>query len=165
MTTGRDPRWVEWLLDRDGDIYGDERERIRWYEAIAVASSLQTFGVPWALAVTVWITDSRAVAGALLAVALTFYLPLMWTASYVQRRGVRVYGKAMTAKRIVTTALFVVPYGLFFLGILDAFAGLGSSAATGAWIGGAVGLVVALVTARVHKRRAALRESTPEDLD
>ena len=41
-------RVVRWSLDSDGDFYGDERERLRWYEGIATAASLQWLAIPWA---------------------------------------------------------------------------------------------------------------------
>ena len=47
-------RVVRWNLDVDGDLYGDERERYRWYEGIATAASLQWLIIPWAAAIMVW---------------------------------------------------------------------------------------------------------------
>ena len=38
MATSVLDRVVRWNLDFDGDIYGDERERLRWYEGIATAA-------------------------------------------------------------------------------------------------------------------------------
>jgi hypothetical protein len=163
--TSPDEHLAEWLLDRDGDLYGDERERVRWYEAIAVTSSVQSITIPWALAVAVWVADGKAAASALLAVAVAFYLPLFWSSLYVQRHGVRVYGKKWTTKRLITTVLFVVPYALFFIGRLDSYTGLGGDFARGAWFGAVIGLAAAAVGIQARRRREAARESTPEDLD
>ena len=46
-------RVVHWHLDFDGDIYGDEREHLRWCEGMATAASLQWLAIPWAAAVLV----------------------------------------------------------------------------------------------------------------
>ncbi|GAA2621869.1 hypothetical protein [Paractinoplanes durhamensis] len=54
MTTNVLDRVVRWNLDLDGDLYGDERERLRWYEGIATAASLQSILIPWSAAVMVW---------------------------------------------------------------------------------------------------------------
>jgi hypothetical protein len=46
-------RVVRRHLDFDGDLYGDERERLRWYEGIATAASLQWLAIPWVAAILV----------------------------------------------------------------------------------------------------------------
>src|SRR3712207_9477580 len=78
-------RIVRWNLDTDGDMYGDERERLRWYEGIATAASLQWIGVPWAAAVLVWVLGRPAVLP-LAVVLAVLYLPILLCTVYVRRR-------------------------------------------------------------------------------
>ncbi|MFN8075149.1 MAG: hypothetical protein U0Q15_06975 [Kineosporiaceae bacterium] len=164
-TTTGDGRIAAWLLDRDGDLYGDERERIRWYEGTVVASSIQGLAVPWALAVGVWAHPDKGTAGVLLAVAIAFYLPLIWTAAWAQRHGVRVFNKTWTSKRLISTIAFVVPYVMFFIGVLRALSGLSGDTALGSWIGAGLGILGGLLAVAVQKRRESRRETSLEDVD
>ena len=59
MTTTVLDRVVRWNLDINGDSYGDERERFRWYEGIAAAFSVQSLLVPWAAVQPKQATDWR----------------------------------------------------------------------------------------------------------
>ncbi|MET0424989.1 MAG: hypothetical protein ABW046_13985, partial [Actinoplanes sp.] len=75
MTTLLD-RVVHWNLDLDGDLYGDERERYRWYEGIATAASLQWMLIPWAAAIMVWPLGRPAVLP-LAVVLAVLWLPML----------------------------------------------------------------------------------------
>ncbi len=54
MTANLLDRVVRWNLDLDGDSFGDERERYRWYEGMTTAASLHGLLIPWAAAIMVW---------------------------------------------------------------------------------------------------------------
>ncbi len=100
---GRFDRLVAWILDPDGVMYGDERERLRYYESSTVVASLHAVLVPWAL-VACALLGGRAVAGVVLAIALVFVLPLLVGSAYVQRRRVR------TTPTRVTVFLSLSPF-------------------------------------------------------
>lgn len=145
-------RIVRWTLDPDGDLYGDERERLRWYEGIAVAAGLQWLAIPWAAAALVWVIGRSAVLPLAVMVA-TLYLPILVCAGYVRRRRVETRVHHWTPKRVLLAALSGLPYLLFFLGCLRALQPPGSSATRGAAIGMLVGGIVGILFARLAARR------------
>ena len=152
-------RIVRWSLDPGGDLYGDERERLRWYEGIATAASLQWIALPWAAAILVWILGRPTVLplGVVLAV---LYVPMVMCTAYVHRRRVDTTPPSWSAKRIVVTVLSVVPYLLFVLGACYAYRSSDAGLLRGAAIGSIVGGVLAGATAVVQSRRRRKREAT-----
>ena len=79
-------RVVRWGLDSDGnDFYGDERERLRWYEGIATAASLQWLAIPWAAAVLVWPLGMPSVLP-LTVMLVLLVVPMAMCMAYVHRR-------------------------------------------------------------------------------
>ena len=74
MTTPLLDRSFHWMLDADGDLYGDEQERLRWYEGTAAASGVQSIVFPWVLAAVTW-WQGRAAGPAVLALGFAFLLP------------------------------------------------------------------------------------------
>jgi hypothetical protein len=160
-------RVVRWILDPDGDIYGDERERLRWYEAITVAASLQWIGVPWAATVLVWILGRPAVLplGVVLAV---LYAPMIMCVAWVRRRSVDTTVRSWTSKRIVLSVLGTTPYVLFIVGCIVAYQQEHPSVFRGALVGAIGGAVLAAAAAALGTRRRRRREAAAvadEDLD
>jgi len=151
-------RIVRWSLDPDGDLYGDERERLRWYEGIATAASLQWIALPWAAAILVWILGRPAVLplGVMLA---ALYVPMLMSTAYVHRRRVDTAPPSWSAKRIVITLASIVPYLLFVLGACYAYRATDAGLFGGAAIGSVIGGVVAGATAVYQSRRRRLREA------
>jgi hypothetical protein len=151
-------RIVRWNLDPDGDLYGDERERLRWYEGIATAASLQRMALPWAAAILAWTVGRSAVVPAAVLLAV-LYIPMVMSLVYVRRRRVDTTPRSWSAKRIEVTVLSVLPYVLFVLGACYAYrstdAGLFRGAAIGAVIGGLLGFGKAVVESRQRRRREA----------
>ena len=76
-TTSLVERFFRWNLDLDGDFYGDERERYRWYEGTAIAASVQGMAVPWSAAVMVWSLGRPAV------LPLAVVLVLIWASQLI----------------------------------------------------------------------------------
>ena len=95
-------RFVSWTLDHDGDIYGDERARLRWYEGITTTASVQWIVVPWALAIMSW-TANRRIAVYLAVVAAVFYLPMALGTAYAMRNRIYPAKLAWTRKRVLTS--------------------------------------------------------------
>ena len=158
-------RFVGWILDHDGTIYGDERERLRWYEGIAVAASVQWLLVPCALAVMAWICPPEA-APYLWVVMGVFLLPMMLTSLYVLRRRVDLAADQRTNLRTRKTQLIVVlttvPIVAFVLGLtvgLDVREGTDRAVINrglvGGLVGGVAGAAIAFGLTRLVQRRAA----------
>lgn len=144
-------RAMDWILDRDGMIYGDERERVAWYEAIAAVASLQWILVPWALAIMVWLGDDN-VAGYLAATLAVFSLPTLLANVWIGHKRVRPVTGGWTRKRIVITIISVLPYAIFVAGL---FAHSSNDPGVIIWTsaGGTVGALAGLAFTAMMKRR------------
>jgi hypothetical protein len=152
MTTLLD-RVVAWNLDLNGDLYGDERERLRWYEGIATAASMQWMGIPWAAAIMVWLLGKPSVLPLFL-VLLVLFVPMGCCTAYVRGRRVDTEVHAWSRKRVVLSALFIVPVTGFIVGALYAYGGRDSSVWRNAALGGLFGCALAVVSAAGNRRRA-----------
>ena len=159
-------RLFDWLLDRRGDIYGDERERTNWYEAISVVASFQWLLLPWSLAALVWFAGPPTV-WFLVAVFVVFYLPMPLAQLYIARKGVRQLPDRTGVKYWTVFTLGALPYPVFLAGVIAALTGYGGdpviwwSALVGGVIGGTVGLLL-LLRSRQRRRRGELGS---DDLD
>lgn len=159
-------RLFDSVLDRQGNIYGDERERIRWYEAIAVVASFQWILLPWALAVMVWFARPATVPF-LVAAFGVFYLPMPLAQLYIRRKGVRQLPDRTGHKYWITFVVSTLPYPIFLIGVIAALSASGGGTATwwGALVGGIVGGIVGLVQLLRSRQRRRRRDSLPADLD
>jgi predicted membrane-bound spermidine synthase len=155
MTTTLLDRVVRWNLDFDGDIYGDERERLRWYEGIATAASLQWMAIPWAAAIMVWPLGRPSVVP-LAVVLAVLVLPMWLSAVYVRSRRVDTVPRRWTGKRLLLSILGGLPFVVFLIGalyVIDPESSSWRGAIAGAVIGGAIGIVLSAL--KVRKRRRA----------
>jgi pilus assembly protein TadC len=156
-------RLVSWTLDHDGDIYGDEQERLRWYEGIATASTVQWIVLPWTIAVMSWIC-SREVAGYLLVLAVMFYVPMFLTTAYASKKQINLLPRTWTKKRIIVSVASGLPIVVVAIGLTRAFdEGLDSDGMVGGAIGGTVGLVVAIFATRAIARNRLERDANAVD--
>ncbi|WP_328461217.1 hypothetical protein OHA21_31930 [Actinoplanes sp. NBC_00393] len=164
MTTTMLDRVVRWNLDLDGDIYGDEHERFRWYEGLAVASSLQILLLPWVAAVLVW-TLGRPAVLPLGVMLVAFQLPFLISTAYLSRRGIRPRTQIRTRKQFGLSVLSGLPLLLFVFGAVFAFRGPEGNGLTGAVIGGAIGGLVAVgfVTWETRRRRGKEAEIVEDE--
>jgi heme/copper-type cytochrome/quinol oxidase subunit 2 len=162
MTTLLD-RVVHWNLDLDGDLYGDERERYRWYEGIATAASLQWMLIPWAAAIMVWPMGEPVVLP-LAIVLVVLWVPMLLSTRYVQSRRVDTTPRSWTAKRIILTVATATPYVLFVIGAQYAYDPEGSTW-VGTAVGGVVGACAGVAALTVEARRRSRREALAVDED
>jgi hypothetical protein len=163
MATSVLDRVVQWNLDYNGDLYGDERERYRWYEGIATAAQLQAILIPWVAAIAVFPLGGHAVLPlALMLVA--FWLPAMLSTVYVRSRKVDTAPRGWSPKRVLLTTLTALPYGLFVAG---AFYVHNSESSTwiGAIVGGVFGAGLSVVALTVKGRRRQRLEALAGDED
>lgn len=153
MTTTRITRFDRFVLDLDGTSYGDEHERQRWYEGMAVAATVQWYLLPYVCAgcLLAW---GRPVAPTVLLVTLALYGPLMLTRFYLHRFNVRVDHVMGTRRGMVSMAVVMVPYLVVFLDLMRLYTA--PSTFVGALCGAPVGLVIgfAALAAKARKRRA-----------
>jgi len=161
-TTSRLDRAFEWFLDRDSASFGDEQERLRYYEGTAVASVMQGIAVPWAIAAALWV-GGRPVAPALLAVTLTFYLPLVLASAYVKRRRVRVQIGNWSWRYKLLTALTLLPYLLVCAELIRLL--MDADGQLGGVVGGGVGVALVGVVLVIQSRRQRARELSATDED
>jgi hydrogenase-4 membrane subunit HyfE len=164
-------RMIDWILDRDGDIYGDERARLRWYEAIAVTASVQWILVLWVLAFAAWRAPTSA-SPYLWAIGAAFLFPLYLSIFYLSRRGVDVSRPSTSRKSRLLQAFTILPMIVYLVGLTvghDLRSGRSwselSPALRGAMVGGAIGLVIATLFLVVRRRTEQRRIDATEDLD
>ena len=159
-------RVVRWGLDSDGnDFYGDERERLRWYEGIATAASLQWLAIPWAAAVLVWPLGMPSVLP-LTVMLVLLVVPMAMCMAYVHRRRVDTEVHAWTGKRVLWSVLGSLPYVIFVIGALYAHDPESSTwlgAIVGAIFGGTVGIVASVVRIRRRRRQEALAAASGDE--
>ncbi|MBM2617776.1 hypothetical protein JIG36_19655 [Actinoplanes sp. LDG1-06] len=158
MTTTILDRVVRWNLDPDGDWYGDERERYRWYEGIAAAASMQWIGVPWAAAILVW-PLGRSVVLPFAVVLFLMLVPMLICMWYVRSRRVDTTPRVVNLKRVLWGMAGGLPYAVFLVGALRAYGPEEATwvgAAVGGVIGGAGGVVAQIVNSRRRRRLEAV---------
>jgi len=149
---------VHWNLDLGGDIYGDERERLRWYEGITTAASLQWVAIPWAAAIMVWPLGRSAVVP-LCVVLAVLVIPMWLSAVYVRSRRVDTVPRRWTAKRLLMSTLSGLPFVVFLIGALyvwDPESSTWRGAIVGAALGGAIGFVMTALKVRRRRRQEAV---------
>jgi hypothetical protein len=167
-------RSAAWLLDHDGEIYGDERERLAYYEGTSVASSIQLLLLPWVLAGFAWLGPTSA-HPALIAVAAVFYLPFVVMVLYVHRRHVDV-NRSMyrSRKTVIVSIAMMIPMLAFVLAITigadlrsdaagDDIADRISAGLVGGVVGGIAGGLGAWAFGRRWKRRRQAALDAAED--
>jgi hypothetical protein len=160
-------RVVRWNLDLDGDSYGDERERLRWYEGMAFAAALQWLTVPWAAAVLVWILGRPAVLP-LAVVLVATAVPMALCTVYVRRRRVEPVPRRLTTSYVLMWMLTALPYAVFTVGayyVHDPESSAWLGAGVGGVVGGAVGVVAVLRQAKVRRQREAAVAAEAGDED
>jgi predicted branched-subunit amino acid permease len=156
-------RIVHWNLDLDGDLYGDERERFRWYEGMSTAAMLQWLLVPWAAAILVWPLGKPSVLP--LAVVLgAMLIPMMLCTAYVRSRRVDTTPRSWSAKRVLLTIIAPAPMVVFLIGAIYAYEPDGATW-KGATVGAVIGAVAGIVGTAVEKRRRDRREAMAGDQD
>ena len=153
----------EWLLDLDGDLYGDEQERRRWYEAITATANLQWMIVPWVAVICLFVYG-RPVALTVCAILLILFLLSVPGSLYVKRGHVRAVPEHWSTKRIVIMVASRAPYVLAVIGVALAYGGdtwVVAGALLGAMTGGSLGLVG--LRRKLREQRAS--ESDPVDVE
>ena len=135
-------RIASWALDLRGDTFGDERERLRRYEAIVLCANLQFATVPVAATVLVW-AGGRPLVPPLALLMTLFYLPILVIAVYLRRRHAAGSPGGNTRKTVTAAVLGTVPLVLFTAGCVWPYRSAGAVAAA---LGGAgAGLLLVLV--------------------
>jgi hypothetical protein len=159
MTTTTLDRVVHWALDADGDSYGDERERLRWYEGMAIAASLQWLAVPWAAAVLVWLLGRPAVLP-LAIVLVLMYAPMVLAMMYMHRRHVDTTPRSWRPRTIISAVLGGLPYVIFTIAAIAAYQVPGDSdTAIGAAVGSVIGAGIGCLALWYRSRRRTREES------
>jgi hypothetical protein len=145
-------RFADWALDMKGDMYGDEQERLRWYEGISVAASVQWLVVPWGLAWAVWQGGRNAVSY-LLAITILFVLPQFFSTVYVLRNRVRLPTKK-NAKYWTFALISGLPYLVIAVGVIRAYDnGLDPAGTRGGIVGAAIGGLLGILFVRRYSKR------------
>jgi hypothetical protein len=162
-------RIYEWLLDPDGDIYGDERSRFHWYEAIAAVASLQWILVPWALAIVVWFVPTSAI-WALVVVFAVQYVLTLTCLPFLKSRNVNYARKPSSRKARILQVVSGLPLAVFVAGATfgaDIRSGIESEiirdGLVAGLIGGTFGAAFAWRAIRRTNKKFQAREAAGDD--
>jgi hypothetical protein len=143
MNSTRLDRFFAQVLDLDSTaIYGDERDRLRWYESIAVVASVQLIVVPWAL-LGFAIVDATRYEPVLWGVFLVFTIPWVLATTYVERHRVSPVDYR-SRKAVLTMLATFLPSIAFIVVMVVATNDAWSGPLIGGLIGGSVGVVGAV---------------------
>lgn len=156
-------RFVDAVLDVDGEIYGDEQERLRWYEGITVAASVQWVVIPWALAALA-IIDGDRFGPALWTVAAVFLLPVYLMVIHTSRRRVRTVS-LHSRKVLISGVLFHLPLPIMAVALLWPDDAERAAPFIGGVVGGTVGVVLAATLTYLNGRRKRSRGFAGADVD
>ncbi len=145
-------RFVDWVLDTRGSMYGDELERKRYYEGTTVAASVQWLVLPWMMAFAIW-RGGRAVVSYVVAMALVLYVPILFSAIYVLRNQVRTPKQSTPGLRLIQL-MFGLSFPLIGLLAIQAYdSGFDRGALPWMAVGGVVGGLAGLAAVHFYKRR------------
>ena len=137
------------ILDHGGtSIYGDERDRYHWYEAIAVGASIQWIAIPWSLAILAAI-DADRFGPALWTMFVVWVVPLLVMNAYAQRHKAAQPAQ-LDGKGRATAIATSVPVIAFLAIMMWPSDGRSFAPLVGAAIGGTT---AAIATGLVKRRR------------
>jgi hypothetical protein len=153
---------TDWVLDRHGDLCWDEQERLRRYEGLAVAATVQSVLIPW-LAVVALALWGRPVAPAIILVLVGIYLPGALATSYVTRWRARTVPDRRSRKRSILHAAAAAPNLIALFQILVAYHASRASIYFGI-VGAATGMVIDFFALRGRRLREQARDLSPDDL-
>lgn len=144
------------ILDLD---YGDEQERLRYFETYAIVVHLQLIALPVIAAAVIGICGQNAMGPALimLGAALT---AMLIGATHLDRHNVRTESIAISERN----RGYLVVYALSLLTVVLACIARGSGTTRGIGIGAAVGIIIGLaaIVFAVRHRRVSREPNDPE---
>ena len=137
--------------------YGDEQERLRYYETYAVAVHLQLIGLPLAGAATIAVAG-RSATGPVLIMLATAFVAILFGLSHLQKHHVRAEAIVMSPRN----RGYLIVYASSCLALVSAVAIRGSNGSGfegGMAIGAVSGLVIMVASLGVN----ALRQRHAQD--
>ncbi len=146
-------RLTRLILDLD---YGDEQERLRYYELYAVAVHLQLIALPAVGAAVITVGGDSAI-GPVLIMLATAFLPILFGLSHLSRHHVRAEAIAMSRRN----RGYMIAYGVSYLSLVAAIAlrysvsGLEPGLTILAASGLVIGIAAAAAATEAQRRRRA----------
>ncbi|MDJ0664007.1 MAG: hypothetical protein QNJ75_05565 [Acidimicrobiia bacterium] len=153
-------RLADAILDLE---YGDEQERLRYYEAYAVIVHLQLIVLPIVAAIVVIASGASAIVPSLAVLAGVFGC-LLFGKLHLERYHVRMELIAFSGRNRGYLVLYALAWALLIVALASASIG-GSSFRNGFAIGAAIGAVVgvALLVIRARRHRHAADDLIADD--
>ncbi len=156
-------RFVNWILDTKGtSLYGDEQERLRWYEGISAAASIQWLVVPWVIALGIWI-GGRPVVSYLIAVAIVFVVPQYFAIFYAMKNRVRLPNSKSPGYLVISMISGLSIVAIVFASIHAYDNGFDPDGLKGAAVGGPIGGLLAALLIRRYKKSVVARPVDGDD--
>jgi hypothetical protein len=147
-------RMCDAILDHGStSIYGDERDRYHWYEAIAVGASIQWIAIPWALAILAAV-DAERFGPALWTLFATWIIPILVMNAYAQRRRVSEVTVRTRAATGTVLATWIPLIAFLAIMVRPAVETSRSARIAGVLVGGFAALCLMVVLRLVRSRRA-----------
>lgn len=138
---------INWIIDARGDSYGDERERLRYYEAHSAMLTVQTYLLPLVAAAVIAVAGKSSIAPVLVLTFVPLFLASMGLA-YLKRQNVSL--ATNTFRKPLRSVVYLLSYMTLPLAIFYQ-----ESTSPSVFIGMATGLVMsALIMIRRVRREA-----------
>ena len=154
MTTSQTARLTKAILELD---YGDEQERLRYYEAYALMVHLHLIVLPVVAAAAIAVIGADAVAASL-AILAAYLVCTLVGKLHLERHQVRLELIALSGRNRTYLVLYGIAWVLLLVTV--AAAGVGdSSFGSGFAIGATAGIVAGVVALAVRANRQRRAES------
>ena len=109
---------INWIVDARGDSYGDERERLRYYEAHSAMLTVQTYLMPVIAAIVISIAGKNSIAPVLVLTSIPTILAIMGLA-YLRQEGVSLASN--TFRKPLRTLTYFLAYATLPIAILSTY--------------------------------------------
>jgi hypothetical protein len=145
-------RAIRKIIDSDGVTYGDERERLRYYEAHSAIMTLQAYLLPVVCGVVI-IGFGHKVVWPVTAVFFAMQVPVRFGMAYLTRTRVAVYSNALRARGRIAIDILT---GSFFAAAVifrSRPGGGGNGFVSRAILSGAIGAAFSVIVMAARARR------------
>ncbi len=109
---------ISWIVDARGESYGDERERLRYYETHSAMLTVQTYVMPVIAAIVIAIAGKNSIAPVLVLTSIPTFLAIMGL-TYLRQEGVPLVRN--TFRKPLRTLIYFLAYATLPIAIFSTY--------------------------------------------